>query len=375
MAGAPLLSDSVSDAMVPSGESSGSDPVLVLLASPGGSPPPPSSQPPELAHAHATRSGAESPALSDSLAATGEALPSAASLAAEPARELESPVEHDDSPAQHRPTRSTSRLSFEGPKEGKSNKDVASAVPPKGAAAAPLPKSKLWVFADFFYDWILFRGLVALVFCLFVLVMVLLLLRLREPPLEVKYKLTRDSNFAGACQSVSGDDIRNGTFAGTVSLRQLRDDLLVHIHVTGQPLMCAQHVGMPLCYCVKRTDPLVDIGPVPGSEDDYEELYNMVIVGMTFNTQHNSQEEPFECDRAYWSYRFDSVRAQFQNAQGKVIRHWFNELDSDLVQYAVEVLYKLPSLCGATDAVAAMESRFGEVAPTAFTPSVLQLAQ
>jgi hypothetical protein len=192
---------------------------------------------------------------------------------------------------------------------------------------------------------------------------------LRQPTLDVKNKLVRDGRFSGQCQHISGNDIRNGTaFEGTVSLSQLRDDLLIHIHMTDSPLLCAQHVGLPLCYCVKRLDPLATVGPRP-SRGAYEELFNINLYSMTVNTQHNSHEEPYECERDYWCYRFDFVWASYQDASGAVIKRKFEGLDSDLLQYAMEVLYNLPSRCGAADATMILSAFFDQAANVAPVPT------
>jgi len=170
----------------------------------------------------------------------------------------------------------------------------------------------------------------------------------RRPAVDLKYTLVRGFHYALPCQVIAGDEIRGGsTLDGAVLLAQLRDDLLVHLHATDLPLLCAQHVGLPLCYCVKRTYPLApNVGPKP-PRNAYEELFNPSLYYYKDHLLHKSHEQPLECEHDYWTDRFDVVGLEYQDSAGDVAKVKFDGPEGDVVQYALEVLLSLPSHCGA----------------------------
>ena len=176
---------------------------------------------------------------------------------------------------------------------------------------------------------------------------------LRKPQmLGVKYPLDRNVQFPPRCTPILPVELENGRFmSNTVQQQELYDSLIFHILARDEQIMCAQHVGLPLCYCVMRTEKAFD---QYGRPQRYLELVNLQLSGITGHKQVHHKETAMECDREYWTHRHTGLLVSYlaidrEDQKAVVIDREFGRQQTPLISYAMELQYQLPSHCGKAD--------------------------
>jgi len=174
----------------------------------------------------------------------------------------------------------------------------------------------------------------------------------------VVHRLASDIKLPSVCQPLAPEDIRNNTaFGGRTVISELRDSLLTHMYRLDVSMMCAPHVGLPLCYCVMYSSP--GAKPRPGqrpANSAYFELFNPQVVSIQskdvrfFNeTIHDCSTRHVIAERAY------TVSVQFLDYKAVLEEARWSGARSALFQYGMEVLYDWPSRCGRESVVPYMK--------------------
>ncbi len=136
------------------------------------------------------------------------------------------------------------------------------------------------------------------------------------------------------CTFVKPDEITHGQLmGGTVALSELRTSLMYHLSTKRFTAVCAQHVGIPTCYCVldmrKKNN--------TRSEEDYIELFNPTIIGFSRNAIMQVQEKNAFCKEAYWTKRFEAIAVAFLDSEGNEWERDFRGVHSYNLQHAAEI--------------------------------------
>lgn len=175
----------------------------------------------------------------------------------------------------------------------------------------------------------------------------------RSVLVSVRYPLTNAVAFPPHCTPVMPSELLAGQLmGGVVRQRELYDSLVYHMLASGEGILCAQHVGLPICYCVMRLENSLDENSKP---QHYLELVNLMMTTIPDRKQWQNLEEAMECPKAYYANRFEwSVGSYLAVVPGRQeatpVSRTFNKLQTAMVSYALELQYNLPSHCGRADA-------------------------
>lgn len=169
----------------------------------------------------------------------------------------------------------------------------------------------------------------------------------------IAYRL-HDTITSETCLRASPNDIRNGRLlGGKVLLHDLRTSLLWHMATSGYTAICAQHVGVPACYCLLDTRRVTPDGKVKPRQSDptrsftdafrstdgghYMELFNPRITGLSRNRLMLVQEKNVMCQQSYWAKRFASVYVEYVDSNGDLYEKLFNGTHSYNMQHVTEI--------------------------------------
>lgn len=150
--------------------------------------------------------------------------------------------------------------------------------------------------------------------------------RVQQKPLVV-YQMVETLNSDG-CVLVLPDDLIAGKFFGKYHYEELRTSMLWHMVSRNYSGICAQHVGVPLCYCMLDTRRFDADGNEystliassnPGepprrltamdyvSGRDYLEMFNQEVPGESVDSISKVQEANALCKESHWRTRYDMV--------------------------------------------------------------------
>jgi hypothetical protein len=187
---------------------------------------------------------------------------------------------------------------------------------------------------------------------------------LRQKPLDtspvIVYSLLSKLNSDG-CVLVYPEDIQQGRFFGKYRYDDVRTSMLWHMVGHNYSGICAQHVGLPMCYCMldmKRFDADGQEYEVNQTERniqhyergvDYLELFNVDIVGATTDDQFKVNEANAFCPRPEWRTRYLQSVATFlvpRKDKPRKMTQLFNSTHSYNLQHFYELSH---GLAGCTD--------------------------
>jgi len=134
-------------------------------------------------------------------------------------------------------------------------------------------------------------------------------------------------------------DASGRLMGGSINHHELRTSLLYHIgrkHLSG---MCAQHVGVPVCYCVldmrhKMRNQTVVQAP---EDQEYLELFNPRIIGVSRNKIRQVHERNIFCSKQYFAKRFEAITVEYLDGVGNLWERDFNGTHSFNLQHAAEI--------------------------------------
>jgi peptide deformylase len=173
----------------------------------------------------------------------------------------------------------------------------------------------------------------------------------REKNAIVIYPLV-DSIGAEECLMVTPDEVQLGrVLGGSIPLVELRTSLLYHLASKRITAACAQHIGVPVCYCI------LDMRRHEGSSKhpstslpahmrnfvdlfqpgDYLELFNPKIIGFSRNRIMQVQERNVFCKKTYFTKRFEAVTVEFLDNEGRVWERDFHGIHAFNLQHVAEV--------------------------------------
>lgn len=178
-----------------------------------------------------------------------------------------------------------------------------------------------------------------------------------DPQAPVIVYHLQDSITSETCLRVAPEHIRSGySLGGKVLLHDLRTSLLYHMASRGDNAICAQHVGVPLCYCILDTKHVAANGSVlqrplaarrsfaetyQDGKDHYIELFNHRITGLSRNRLMLVQEKNVMCKTQYWAKRFATVYVEYLDANGDLYEKLFNGTHAYNLQHATEIHHGL----------------------------------
>ena len=148
---------------------------------------------------------------------------------------------------------------------------------------------------------------------------------------------------------VTPEDIRTGKFlGGTVTYQDLKTSMLYHMRDKRYSAMCAQHVGVPIQYCIldewrvlangSRLDPSIPLGKEWLSEPYITELFNPVLDGWSENRLDLVQERNVFCPHEHWVLRFRWIWVKFLMApSGDMSRLFYNGTHAYNIQHFLQI--------------------------------------
>jgi len=171
----------------------------------------------------------------------------------------------------------------------------------------------------------------------------------REQNAVVVYPLV-DSINTEECILVTPEEARSGKmFGGRVPLIEVRTSLLYHLASKRITAACAQHIGVPACYCILDMRMHPDGGKAnltyAGSKSfmdlfqpgDYLEVFNPNIIGFSRNRILQVQEKNVFCQKPYFTKRFEAITVEFLDASGNIWERDFRSVHSFNLQHAAEI--------------------------------------
>lgn len=168
------------------------------------------------------------------------------------------------------------------------------------------------------------------------------------------------------CVPLTPDEIRAGSFlGGKHQLVDVSTSMLYHMRARGLSGICAQHVGVPACYCALDLTRATPSGlrlparslrhPAPDQatrnsdevtrnlnaaerylEDEVLHLFDPQIVGASRRLVVTSEANAY-CPERHSSKRHESVYASFYDRRGEPYEMLFNGTHSINVQHALEI--------------------------------------
>lgn len=172
-----------------------------------------------------------------------------------------------------------------------------------------------------------------------------LLLRWQRPaPALVLYPLAERLS-AEFCIRPTQDEIRSGrVMRGKVQLADVRASLEYHMRTRKKSGLCAQHLGVPLCFCIFDVSAVSPSGidrckagrcPEPMSDPLY--LYNPILTGRSMTRFVLSHEKNSFCKHDYYAKRHESVMAAYLDQDGNAQEVLFNGTHSIQMQHVAEI--------------------------------------
>jgi peptide deformylase len=191
---------------------------------------------------------------------------------------------------------------------------------------------------------------------------------LQRPP-EQLMPMQEHVLYTSSCERLNASEVALGYTLGegTYDRPRMRNSLLHHMDRLNQSLLCALHLGVPLCYCVmySAADMSYRRGPAP-RPSQYTELFNPAVRLFVLEARSRTEQTP-ECPNTYNIRRFTKMTLNYFDSDGKPAEATYYDDQAADLQYALEYLYKLPSHCGGADGIdtfrAHMAATLGDSAP------------
>lgn len=138
------------------------------------------------------------------------------------------------------------------------------------------------------------------------------------------------------CQPVSAEQIvakRFGSGKGSVDLDEIDGSLLHHMDTRNMSFACGQYLQYnQVCYCIINATP-----DDADSEPDLVRMYNLELLGGSFDAlMENDEEVPF-CQNSVKRHRFASVIYAYDDAAGVRFTARADGEFAQLIQMAAEV--------------------------------------
>lgn len=184
-------------------------------------------------------------------------------------------------------------------------------------------------------------------------------LRLADAPLFVLYPLNPQPP-TQECTHVSADMLNS------VRIGDVKRSLLHHLSNSDYDFLCAQHLGMPLCYCIAHLQSHIE-GPginnnnnstaliIPTQPESlYVNMFNMNILGYSRNMIMANNELSLFCKEPLVVRRYEHIWAEFTNAdQSKHEREFRGSVAYNL-QQMFELQHAMPVCADNFDAVTSL---------------------
>lgn len=145
----------------------------------------------------------------------------------------------------------------------------------------------------------------------------------------IAYQMAETLNSDG-CALILPKELELGRFFGKYSYEELRVSMVWHMVNRNYSGICAQHVGVPICYCmldIRRFDaegneyaPVTKSVSSPSAASlpseyesgrDYLEMFNQEVVGASVDSLSKVQEANALCKESHWRTRFDVTVVSF----------------------------------------------------------------
>jgi peptide deformylase len=158
------------------------------------------------------------------------------------------------------------------------------------------------------------------------------------------------------CIMITPEQIEKGKMMDdTVRHEVLRTSLLYHIASKKLTGICAQHVGVPVCYCVldmrfrhRKLPPTNSTIAEPAAPavpflqrfqdtNDYLELFNPRVIGVSRNRIVQVHEKNVFCKNPFFAKRFEAISVEYLDHTGTLWERDFNGTHSFNLQHAMEI--------------------------------------
>jgi peptide deformylase len=149
-----------------------------------------------------------------------------------------------------------------------------------------------------------------------------------------------DTLSAEECILVRPEDLKSGNgrlMGNTVGHQELRTSMIYHMSNRRLSGMCAQHVGLPACYCILDMKHKYRNSTLVTSPEDYIELFNPRIIGISRNKIVQVQERNIFCAKQYFAKRFEAITVEYLDGNGNLWERDFNGTHSFNLQHAAEI--------------------------------------